>query len=198
MNNKITAIFIVAIFLMSFGVVLAADGDVIWKREYDGNGPDYAMGVATDSYNNVIVTGYSFMGDNLDNLNYCTIKYDAAGNIIWKREYDGGDEDGAKGVATDSYNNVIVTGISEIGGRRSDYCTIKYDPNGNVVWEKEYDSGFDDFANGVATDSYNNVIVTGYSIIGGKIRYCTIKYDPNGNIIWKRSTIAALMTLQTV
>ncbi|HPC81716.1 MAG TPA: hypothetical protein PL165_07675, partial [Methanofastidiosum sp.] len=64
--------------------------------------------------------------------------------------------------------------------------------------EKEYDSGFDDFANGVATDSYNNVIVTGYSIIGGKIRYCTIKYDPNGNIIWKRSTIAALMTLQTV
>ena len=111
---------------MSFGVVLAADGDVIWKREYDGNGPDYAMGVATDSYNNVIVTGYSFMGDNLDNLNYCTIKYDAAGNIIWKREYDGGDEDGAKGVATDSYNNVIVTGISEIGGRRSDYCTIKY------------------------------------------------------------------------
>ncbi|HOM96086.1 MAG TPA: hypothetical protein PLK39_04505, partial [Methanofastidiosum sp.] len=152
MNNKITAIFIVAIFLMSFGVVLAADGDVIWKREYDGNGPDYAMGVATDSYNNVIVTGYSFMGDNLDNLNYCTIKYDAAGNIIWKREYDGGDEDGAKGVATDSYNNVIVTGISEIGGRRSDYCTIKYDPNGNVVWEKEYDSGFDDFANGVATD----------------------------------------------
>ena len=73
MNNKITAIFIVAIFLMSFGVVLAADGDVIWKREYDGNGPDYAMGVATDSYNNVIVTGISEIGGRRSD--YCTIKY---------------------------------------------------------------------------------------------------------------------------
>ncbi|NMC77509.1 MAG: hypothetical protein GYA60_09500, partial [Candidatus Methanofastidiosa archaeon] len=90
--------------------------------------------------------------------------------------YNSGDDDSAYGVATDSQNNIIVTGVSE-NGSDSDYYTIKYDPNGNVIWEKSYDGKDYDTACGVATDSQNNAIVTGYSYNGSKNVYYTIKYQ---------------------
>ncbi|NMC59849.1 MAG: hypothetical protein GYA51_10785, partial [Candidatus Methanofastidiosa archaeon] len=55
--------------------------------------------------------------------------------------------------------------------------TIKYDSSGNQIWAKTYDSGRDDYGLGVATDSQNNVIVTGEVYNGTNWDYCTIKYQ---------------------
>jgi len=71
--KKITAILIASLFLISIGYVYAADGDLIWAKTYDSGNHDYGYGVATDSQNNVIVTGYVYNGANTD---YYTIKYE--------------------------------------------------------------------------------------------------------------------------
>ncbi|NMC58226.1 MAG: hypothetical protein GYA51_02340, partial [Candidatus Methanofastidiosa archaeon] len=78
----------------------------------------------------------------------------------------------AYGIATDSYNNVIVAGSSNF-----DYYTIKYDSSGNQIWAKTYDRDTTDKLAGVATDSQNNVIVTGYVYNGSNNDYYTIKYQ---------------------
>ncbi|KYC52766.1 MAG: hypothetical protein AMQ74_00615 [Candidatus Methanofastidiosum methylothiophilum] len=70
--KKITAILVLCIFLISIGAAYAADGDVLWAKSYNGGGNDTAYGVATDSQNNVIVTGELHDGSNND---YYTIKY---------------------------------------------------------------------------------------------------------------------------
>jgi hypothetical protein len=127
--------------------------------------------------------------DNLDNN--CDGEIDE-GCPVWNKVYDSGSWDKAFGIAVDSYNNVYVTGYSCVSENAEgnctnyDYRTIKYDSNGNEIWNKVYDSGYydydDDHAYGIAIDSYDNVYVTGYS----NRDYRTIKYDSNGNEIWNK------------
>ena len=80
----------------------------------------------------------------------------------WMKSYTGTSDDGFFGVAVDSQNNVIVTGLSwnACGTGGDDYLTIKYDSNGNVQWMKSYTVTWEDRAFGVAVDSQKNGIVT--------------------------------------
>jgi hypothetical protein len=231
-SEKISLIVLTVIIAFFFLAVMPVSAEVteLWNRTYDGGFDDCARGVATDTEDNVIVTGYSlykkiqlytylryhtikydkdgnelwcrthgsgpnFIGHDVatdaeDNVivtgrfgdDYNTIKYDKDGNELWNRSYDGGREDKAFGVATDTSGNVIVTGQSYIWRYTSncdwDYHTIKYDADGTVLWQRRYNSGGNDYGRGVATDTEDNVIVTGTSRI--------IKYDRDGNVLWSR------------
>lgn len=121
--KKITAILIVSLFFSSIVSVYASDGDVIWAKTYDSGNYDYSYRVATDSSNNVIVTGYVAIAPGVED--YYTIKYDPSGNQIWAKTYDSGRDDYSYGVATDSSNNILVNGVVYTGSN-SDYYTIKY------------------------------------------------------------------------
>ncbi|HVP35770.1 MAG TPA: SBBP repeat-containing protein [Terriglobales bacterium] len=104
------------------------NGDTAWVRRYNGpgNAGDDAHAIAVDGYGNVYVTGESFgSGENYD---YATIKYDAAGNTIWVKRYNGpaNFHDYAYAIALDNSGNVYVTGESFGTGTDYDYATIKY------------------------------------------------------------------------
>jgi uncharacterized delta-60 repeat protein len=105
--------------------------------------------------------------------------------MAWEERYDNGGDDVALGVAVDSNNNVIVTGVSN-----DTYCTVKYAPNGTELWNKTFNwPGGDDEAQGIAVDSGDNIIVIGYSNITATATYdyCTVKYAPNGTELWNRT-----------
>jgi len=162
-----------------------SNGNVLWEREYDSGGTDEAYGVAVDSNNNVIVTGRA-------NNRYFTRKYDSNGNVIWDKEYYGGWMDYGLDVVVDSSNNVIITGRSLFNNNQYNFYTIKYDSNGNALWERRYSEGSINRAYGVAVDSSNNVIVTGFRRLSGTDSIYTLKYDPDGTIAWDRSYSRAL------
>jgi hypothetical protein len=199
----------------------APDGTELWPEPliHDGGDIDGANSVVVDSGGNIIVTGFStiwhdYNGDEVEdaeekNLDFYTIKYDPNGNELWSKTYDQGLDDGSLEVALDSADNIIVTGAAELvhdynnngiedeEDVNSDYCTIKYDPGGNELWDAPlfYDSERTDTAYGAAVDSQDNIIITGsYSIQPesepGAITlplfhtYTTRKYEPDGTIIW--------------
>ena len=90
-------------------------------------------------------------------------------------------------MAVDGSNNVIVTGYSYGSGSYSDYATIKYSSAGVPLWTNRYNGpgNGDDYANAVAVDGSNNVIVTGYSTGSGSgYDYATIKYSSAGVPLW--------------
>ncbi|HII95504.1 MAG TPA: hypothetical protein HA367_07220, partial [Candidatus Methanofastidiosum sp.] len=58
--------------------------------------------------------------------------------------------------------------------------------DGDLLWEKVYDGGFNDESWSIAIDSQNNIIVAGYSHNGSNQDYHIIKYGPNGNVIWEK------------
>ena len=164
----------------------AADGTLLWEKRYNGpaNGQDYANAVAVDGNGNVVVTGSSHNGTDLD---YYTAKYAAAdGALLWEQRYNhsayGDDE--AFAVALDGSGNVVVTGYScdatiiDV----ADYYTAKYAAaDGALLWEKRYHgpvAASFDHATAVAVDSSGNVVVTGYS---GTVKYAAA----DGALVWK-------------
>jgi hypothetical protein len=163
------------------------NGNELWVKRYNGpgNGDDETFAIVVDDSGNAYVTGWS-VGSGTSG-DYATIKYDPNGNELWVKRYNGPGNyyDAATAIAVDGSGNVYVTGGSS-GVSYPDYTTIKYDPDGNELWVKEYGTEFtDDGASAIAMDDSGNVYVTGHSV-GNELNYdyATIKYDPNGNELW--------------
>jgi len=189
MSNKYLSIGSI-VFLITLAPVFGAENGILWEKTYDGGSTDMAHGVILDSKDNVIVTGTSYDAQKRSR-DYYTIKYNKSGDVIWEKRYDVGIRDVSYDVAVDSKDNVIVTGFSSNGADhrgRADYTyyTFKYDKNGKKLWHGKWATSHSYAeAYGIATDSQDNVIVTGFIMENNNRDYFTIKCDPSGNILWE-------------
>lgn len=172
-----------------------------WVQRYNGpaNSLDEARAIAIDASGNVFVTGRSAgVGTNVD---YATVKYDSAGNVMWVMRYDFGigRADTAMALRLGVNGHVYVTGMSRSTPLFEDYATIKYDPDGqpSASWPstgfgvgvRRYDgpTGEQDQALAMAVDALDNVYVTGKSKgPGSDYDYLTIKYNAGGAEDWVR------------
>ncbi|MBS3074245.1 hypothetical protein J4447_02190, partial [Candidatus Pacearchaeota archaeon] len=156
------------------------NGSILWNKTFNGSIGYYAGGLAVDSEDNAIATGYGKFGL------YYTAKYNPEGVFLWNATYNGGgcDYSGGQDIGIDSDNNIIIVGRNCI---EPEFFTIKYNKNGQEIWRRSYDSSSTDFALGVGVDSDNNIIATGSTNNGVTYDYYTIKYDKNGNAMWNRT-----------
>jgi len=163
----------------------APDGTLLWDALYGSGGlfdlRDQANAIAVDADGNVVVTGASFSGVRSDVgeddfSDYATVRYDVAGNEVWVRRYDGpspspfqGSTDSASDVALGPDQSIHVTGSSG-----AEAFTIKYLPDGTVVWTASLPNSQ---ASVVFVDAAGNVYVAGTH---------TTKYDADGVELWSR------------
>jgi len=120
--------------------------------------------VAVDPSGNVYIAGDAWNAS----IDYCVVKYDQNGNLLWDAFYDGqiyNDTDIAQKVIVDDNGNVYITGYNQISSNLTDIVTIKYDQNGNFLWDKSY--GNPDYRSNNAyfleNDAAGNLYVGGYS-----------------------------------
>src|SRR5262245_3286602 len=158
-----------------------AAGNQQWARRYDGPSTvvasdyDNAVALAVDPNGNVFVTGNS-------SDDFATVKYDAAGNAVWVRRYNGpgAGADWANSIAADASGNSYVTGSSYGNSTTQyDFATLSYDPSGAVRWTERYNgpgNGYDT-AYSIAVHSSGDVYVSGSSGgIGTSLDYTVIQY----------------------
>ena len=148
------------------------NGVLVWLtiEQWSGSTGGAVLGYSVDSDpdGNVITAGrapdYSFL----------LIKYDAGGNIIWKKFLPAFSE--AHGVAVDSNGNIFAAGTL---GPNS--VTLRYLPDGTLTWKGvSNDTVFWD----IAVDSMNNIAITGEAngndFLTVKYLFDTVDTDSDG------------------
>ena len=156
-------------------------GDLVWNRIYKGAGNlNFCYALCTDDSANVYAAGRNTSAGTGND--FVTIKYNQNGDTSWIRIYDGGDSlsDEIHAIAVDSLENVYVTGVCQAARVTGlDYLTIKYNSNGNMIWNKKYNgiTNQDDISYSISKDK-GNVFVSGASGINNSYSgIITIKYS---------------------
>jgi len=154
-----------------------------------GNNTDSPKAIAIDAAGDIYVTGKgdsdAAAGINDDML---TVKYDPSGNEAWSKTSGGSSnlEDGGYAIVIDNSGNAIVAGKIDQTSTQLDGLLIKYDPAGNVVFDKPFngEGDFSENAFSVKTDAAGNVFMAGYSFVQDHNRDILIrKYDAAGNTL---------------
>jgi len=158
---------------------LDKDGNIIWQKTYGGSAWEFASDIAVTPDGGYIVVGKTCSKDgdvsgrhetNVFRLNddFWVVKLDKDGNIIWQKTLGGSDSESAYSVAVTQDGGYIVAGethsndgdVNENHGL-VDSWIVRFDKDGNIVWQKTYGgSGWDDaFAIAITPDG-------GYIVVG--------------------------------
>jgi uncharacterized delta-60 repeat protein len=171
-------------------VKYSADGEQQWASTFAGfsGSADQAAAIKLDVHGNVYVNGRSQSGSNWDLF---TLKYDANGNELWARRYDGPlrQQENAGALVLDASGNAYIYGASigqtGSGVTRYELVVVKYDTFGNELWASRFGLPGDisEVRRGMVLDDAGNLVVLA-NINGGEQQCMVMKLDPNGNRLW--------------
>lgn len=122
---------------------LAPDGTRLWTRSFPAGACDTAIpvGTALDADGNTVVLCQSMISSESGSFNFCTVKYDAAGNQLWQQSVLRSGVDLPSAVEVDRAGNVYITGAAAGAGNSYDTFVASYTPAGSVRWTKVFNSG---------------------------------------------------------
>ncbi|MEO0205355.1 MAG: hypothetical protein ABIL22_01620, partial [candidate division WOR-3 bacterium] len=105
-----------------------ANGEVLWTRNYGGNGQDMGNMVKETADNGYVVVG--------GNGNVYVLKIDNSGNRVWEKTYGTNYTDNGYAIEQLSDGKYYVVGSAGVNG--SDLYYLCLDEAGNLIKEKNY------------------------------------------------------------
>ncbi len=165
-------------------------GTRLWVATYSGtaNLNDTAVSVTRLPNGNAVVTGNSIeIFNSILTDAIITMSIDN-GTISWINKFYGTDDLGASvtDMITDASGNIYVCGFENLSGGTKNGCILKYDINGNLLWNVSYDAGLnlDDKFNSITLDMNNDIVVTGQTFTAdGNSNSVTVKYGNSSTSI---------------
>ena len=172
MNAKVVGLLWMIVFS---GTGRAGSSIPLWETEYSliGARESGFSRPALDGAGNSYFTGYTL------------VKVDSEGRQVWATRLPSR----FGGLVALDGNGTVYVGGEFATNVTSDFGLLKYNPNGELVWQRIYEppDNTADWVNGVECDRAGNVYVAGGSLASGIGAYSTVlKYDGNGNLLWAR------------
>lgn len=162
-------------------------GQTVWSALDPGPVSGGAIAMA-DEAGEFIVVGAIDQGDT----NAFTRRYDEFGGELWTEVHVGADggTDSASGVAVDGAGNIIVVGREFTAAQGFNILIQQYGPDGATGWNATVDGpiGGNDWANDVAIDADDNLIVVGRLAVDGNFSDAWMrKYSATGDELWTQT-----------
>ena len=164
------------------------NGNKIWHKSFDCKLIDCIYSITQISGGGYVFAGYAY-----DTTNYNTdlfyLKTDMFGNEIWRKTYNNNSVTTyAYSIKTAFDGGYIIVGKTVLNNINNG-LVIKTDSDGNVIWEKTYNSfEFGDGLTDLTKSTDGGYIVCGYNGPGcgqeGAYDIRIRKIDSNGNEIW--------------
>jgi hypothetical protein len=154
------------------GFVAKSDstGKTLWTKQIGTAEEDNISWVALDQAGHLYVTGYTggVLGEkNSGKEDIMVVKLDTLGNIVWQKQFGSDSTDVGNMVYVDVHGDIYITGATKgtmdtlsFGG--ADCVLLKLDPQGNIIWRKQFGSPKGDECQGITGDS-THIYICGYT-----------------------------------
>ncbi|MHA1104289.1 MAG: OmpL47-type beta-barrel domain-containing protein [Promethearchaeota archaeon] len=152
-----------------------------WNVTWGGSGDERCEGIAVDSSGNIYLAGYQGYA------NPCIVKFNKYGVEQWSHTISEMWPDYGYDVAIDSAGNVFLAGTTETFSATTfpDMMLIKYDSDGNHLWNITWGGTYYEICYALALDSSDDVYLAGW-IDDGNRDLCLVKFDNSGLLQWSR------------
>lgn len=162
-------------------------GNMLWSRQYGGNGDETAISVSETSDGGFVIGGETFSND--PNGDAFIFKIDAAGIMQWWKDYGDGLYDITYSVLGLADGSIISAGLLEVAPVDYDAFLMKTDANGDTLWTKVIGVPGIDHAVNVIQTSDSGFIFCGKTLSRGQgVCDCwLVKTDVNGDTLWTRT-----------
>jgi hypothetical protein len=196
LKSKNAALFIFVLIIISNN--LKSQSDFIWGKQFGSEKNEYALNHLIDENGNIYIAGKTdgvVEGKNFGKNDGFILKIDSSANTIWSRQFGTDGEEDIQWSAIDNRGCVYITGSTTgvFNGKKSgkeDIFIIKYDPQGEEEWKKQFGTDSTDIAKGIHADNKGFIYLTGMT--GGKLGQSSygktdafiMKLDINGNHIF--------------
>jgi len=110
--------------------------------------------------------------------------------IEWDRTFGGSNDDGARSIVQTTDDGYVVAGFtSSKGAGKEDVWVIRFDPGGNMLWDKTFGGSNLDLAYSIIQTTDGGYAVAGLteSKGAGEVDAWVIKLDHGGNIVWDKT-----------
>ncbi len=176
-------------------IKMDSQGDLIWARQFGGNGADLLTAVTLKG-NNYIATGSKYVFPYARQAWLLEIAPD--GSLVREKTFGGSQDDSGADIIATPDDGFFLSGHTQSLGTqdgKSDVWLVKLNSNGDAVWTKTYDLGNEDMGTSMTLFQNDRFIITAVTCeayCGGLIQQgfatCFV-IDAGGNVL-KTSTFA--------
>ncbi len=159
-----------------------------FKKRHGTSGDDEARFVEVLPDNSFIVAGSSTAG-GLGGVDAMLVKFSADGTVEWSKSYGGSGNEFFMHILACSDGNYLAVGeTTSFGAGNVDIYVVKFDGNGNVVWERTCGGASVETARGVCEVSNGYVISGGTQSFGaGSWDIFVEKLNLSGSSLWSKA-----------
>ena len=185
----------------SFIVKFDPAGNTVWVRQFGTKVEDYALTVALDRDQNPIVAGETSGrlagAAAAGGLDAFVRQYNAAGDVVWTRQFGSAFDEYAVGSAISPDGDVFIVGSTggALPGHKSageaDAFIVGFDAQGIGLWSRQFGTSGVDDAEAISFDAAGHPFVAGRA--GGPLRGSTsgggsdaflAATGPTGDLLW--------------
>lgn len=155
-----------------------------WIRTWGLNSSDYGYAVALDSNGDIYLGGEIEIGGS---TNASLVKYDSLGEYQWDRTWGGAASESISSIYIDSLDNVYITGKARSFGISDDVFVVKYDIQGNLIWNRTWGSTTEnDYGSDLFVDEQGNIFIAGFTSGFGVVGqdFLFLKLNSTGDFQW--------------
>lgn len=158
------------------------NGNKKWEKTYGHAGDDLTTSIVKTTDGGYLVAGNTEAANG--SYSVWLLNLDKSGNMNWSRNIDGGI---VNSIANSTDGGFVMSGNTpSMDG--TDIWLVRLDEKAEVLWQRYFSSGANDYSTKVINTFDDSYIVTGYSEIADKAYdMVVIKYDRIGGVEWEKT-----------
>jgi hypothetical protein len=171
---------------------LDSAGSVVWQQEISAPGSNHLYGLVEAANGEILSVGQ--FQPNSSPFAGWIVRLTATGSVLWSRIVTLAHDDLflADVTAADGGDFVAVGTTATTAPRNGDILAIRFDANGNLVWNVTFGDRLNDGGNRLTRLSGGDFALVGTTTLAGSPcvgNPFVARFDGNGNVVWQETVI---------